>query len=136
MTLQLLQLLGIHKVIIGHADHHSKRIFEFGAIQTNRQEREVVHQDKAEAAAPPGAQTTQMALTWWKSSFSCRSVCMTPILQNSFCIMFCYGNEHFLLRIQATLAGGIKPPYYICLCGKYHIVYLTLWVCKMYLCSL
>ena len=36
MTLQLLQLLGIYKVIIDHADHHSKRIFQFGAIQTRR----------------------------------------------------------------------------------------------------
>ena len=79
MTLQLLKLLGIHKVIIGHADHHSKRIFEFGAIQTNRQEKEVVHQDRAVAAAPLGAQTTQTALTWWQSSFAYRSVCTTPI---------------------------------------------------------
>ena len=71
-------------------------------IQTNRQEREVVHQDKAVAAAPPGAQTTQTALTWWKSSFSCLLVYMAPNWKNSFCIMFCDGTEHFL---------GYKQPW-------------------------
>ena len=116
MTLQLLQLLGIHKVIIGHADHHSKRIFEFGAIQTNRQEREVVHQDKAVAAAPPGAQTTQTALTWWKSSFSCRLVCMAP----NWKILFALCSVMVLNTFQDTSNLGRRNQttliYMLCVC--------------------
>ena len=59
---------------IGHADHHTKRIFWFGAIQTNRVCREVVHQAGAVAAAPLWAQTTQTALTGCGNHFVLRSI--------------------------------------------------------------